>query len=108
MPSILSAITSGSIASPDDATASSEPVLDLSDMEEQELPFLSVATVQGVQGEEDKISVLVMESRCQVGHGRGKLERMLGIGVDGCKQVRTILEGVVRSHGAKMLKGRKS
>ena len=107
MPSILAAVTSGSISSTDDASATSEPILDLSNAEEQELPFLSVATVGGLQGAEDKVSVLVMESRCQIGQGSGKLESMLAVGVDGCKSVRGMIEGVVRSHGARMMRGRR-
>lgn len=66
-------------------------------MEEQELPFLTVATM----GSSDSVSVLVMETKVQV----GRLEGMLAVGVDGCKQVRAILDGVARARGAKMLEG---
>jgi exosome complex component RRP41 len=65
--------------------------------EEQELPFLTVATL----GKSDEVSVLVMETRVQV----GRLEGMLAVGVDGCKQVRDILDGVVREPGVKILEG---
>jgi exosome complex component RRP41 len=107
MPSILAAVTSGMITSTDGVTPS-DPVLDLNNAEELELPFLSVATVAGLnEDEEDKVSVLVMESRIQIGQEGGKLEAMLAVGVDGCKQVRTIMEGVVRNHGARILRGRK-
>ena len=74
-----------------------DPLLDLSGTEEQELPFLTVATVGG----SEKVSVLVMESRIRV----ERVEGMLAVGVDGCKQVREILDGVVRRHGAQMLEG---
>lgn len=68
-------------------------------MEEQELPFLTVATV----GASDDVVVLVMETRVQV----GRLEGMLAVGVDGCKQVREILDGVVRERGIRMVEGSK-
>ena len=107
MPSILAAVTSGHITSADEKAESSDPVLDLSNAEEQELPFMSVATVAAMPGEEDKISVLIMESRVQFEQGGGKLDAMLALGVDGCKRVRDVMEGVVRGHGAKVLRGRK-
>lgn len=72
-------------------------MLDLNGLEEQELPFLTVGTL----GNSDKVSVLVMETRVQV----GRLEGMLAVGVDGCKQVREILDQVVRKRGAKILEG---
>ena len=104
MPSILVAVTSGIIPS-QDAANPSDPVLDLNNNEELELPFLSVATVSNTQeGEEDQISVLVMESKIQVGSDGKWLEAMLAVGVDGCKQIRSIMEGVVRKHGSKLLR----
>lgn len=106
MSSILAAVTSGMITSTDGTTLS-DPILDLSNAEELELPFLAVATVGGLTDEEDKVSVLVMESRFQIGSEGKKLEAMLAVGVDGCKQVRSIMEGVVRNHGARVLRGRK-
>ena len=107
MPSILAGVTSGMITSTD-GTTPADPVLDLNNAEELELPFLSVATVAGLnENEEDKVSVLIMESRIQIGQEGKKLEAMLAVGVDGCKQVRAILEGAVRNHGARMLRGRK-
>lgn len=104
MPSILVAITSGMIPSKDVATPS-DPVLDLNNNEELELPFLSVATVAAASDEkEDRVSVLVMESKIQVGQEGKKLEAMLAVGVDGCRQLRGILEGIVRKHGSKILR----
>ena len=73
----------------------SDPLLDLNGMEEQELPFLTVGTL----GAEDRVSVCVMVSRVLV----GRLEGMLAVGVDGCKQVREILDGVVRAKGRRVL-----
>jgi exosome complex component RRP41 len=109
MPSILAAVTSGYITSAENtpSPSSSDPVLDLSNAEEQELPFLSLATVAAMPGEDDKVSVLVMESRIQVEQGGGKLDGMLALGIDGCKRVRKVLEDVIRGHGAKILRGRK-
>lgn len=107
MPSILAAVTSGHISSTDDPMSSSDPVLDLSNAEEQELPFLSVATVAAIVGDDEKVAVLVMESKIQAEQGGGKLEGMLALGVDGCKRVRKIFEGIIKAHDAKVLQGRK-
>ena len=88
------ASTSG-LPPPNSGTESSDPLLDLNGMEEQELPWLTVGTL----GAGERVSVLVMESRVQV----GRLEGMLAVGVDGCKQVREILDGVVRRQGKRAL-----
>ncbi len=61
------------------------------------MPFLTVATL----GETDKVCVLVLETRVQ----SQRLEGMLAVGVDGCKQVRTLLDGVVRERGKRVLDG---
>lgn len=108
MPSILSAISAG-IITPIDSTSKPEPVLDLNNAEEQELPFLTIGTVAGQvsEGGEDKVSVLLMESRCEIGGGNGKVEGMLATGVDGCKEVRRKLEEVIRKHGTKVMQSRK-
>lgn len=87
--------TAGSTSSYSSNDETADPLLDLNGMEEQELPYLTVATL----GATDKVAVCVMESRCQV----GRLEGMLAVGVDGCKQVRRILDGVVRAQGKKIL-----
>ena len=70
--------------------------------------FLTIATVAGISGQEDKVSVLVMESRCQIsGEGGGNnLEAMIAVGVDGTKRVRSILDEVVRDQGKRTLRGR--
>lgn len=88
------ACTSG-MTPPVSGTESADPLLDLNGMEEQELPWLTVGTL----GAGERVSVLVMESRVQV----GRLEGMLAVGVDGCKQVREILDGVVRRQGKRIL-----
>ena len=82
--STMSSFGSGNDDSPD-------PLLDLNGTEEQELPFLTVGTL----GASEKVSVLVMETKVRV----ERVEGMLAVGVDGCKQVREILDGVVKRHG---------
>ncbi|KAM0802031.1 ribosomal protein S5 domain 2-type protein [Usnea florida] len=94
MSDYIVACTSG-LTPPNSGTESSDPLLDLNGMEEQELPWLTVGTL----GAGERVSVLVMESRVQV----GRLEGMLAVGVDGCKQVREILDGVVRRQGKRVL-----
>ncbi|KAH8646497.1 exosome complex exonuclease RRP41 [Tricladium varicosporioides] len=97
-PSYITACTAGSTSSYSSNDESADPLLDLNLGEEQELPFLTVATK-----DEDEVVVLVMESRCQV----GRVEGMLAVGVDGCKQVREVLDGVVRENGARTLENAK-
>ncbi|KAL8900098.1 MAG: hypothetical protein Q9207_005856 [Kuettlingeria erythrocarpa] len=89
------ACTSGSTSSYSSNNEAADPLLDLNGTEEQELPFLTVGTL----GAGDKVSVLVMESRVQA----SRLEGMLAVGVDGCKQVREILDQVMRTHGKRIL-----
>lgn len=93
----ICACTAGSTSSYSSNDEKADPLLDLNNMEEQELPFLTVATL----GDTDDVSVLVMETRVQI----GRLEGMLAVGVDGCKQVREILDQVVRKRGTKILEG---
>lgn len=104
MPGLLCAVSSGVVENIDEGSGRVEPLLDLNGSEEMEVPFLTVATVGGL-GVEDRVSVLVMETRCQAGDGR--LEGMMAVGVDGCKQVRTLMEGTIRRHGVKVLRSRK-
>jgi exosome complex component RRP41 len=108
MPSLLAACTSGLVINPDqDASANSnappEGILDLNNSEELELPFLTVATVSGTEGGEDRVSVLMMESRIP----GTRLEQMLAVGVDGCHSVRGRIEAEIRNTGARMLAGGK-
>ncbi|KAK3215552.1 hypothetical protein GRF29_8g366982 [Pseudopithomyces chartarum] len=69
----------------------SDPLLDLNNMEELELPFLTVGTL----GRSDRVSVLMMESRVRM----ERVEGMLAVGIDGCKRMREILDGVVKEYG---------
>ena len=107
MSDYIVACTSGTITSsnsisntdPEKNTSSdpSDPLLDLNASEEQELPWLTVATV----GAGERVSVLVLEKRVRPEW----VEGMLAVGVDGCKQVREILDQVVRRHGHVVLQG---
>lgn len=72
-----------------------DPLLDLNGLEEQELPFLTVATL----GASDKVSVCMLETRMDA----SKLEEMLALGIDGCRKIREMLDGIVRARGRKML-----
>ncbi|KAK3309826.1 3' exoribonuclease family, domain 1-domain-containing protein [Chaetomium strumarium] len=89
------ACTAGSTSTYAANDESADPLLDLNHQEEQELPGLTVATL----GESDRVAVLVCESRVQV----SRLEGMLAVGVDGCKQMREILDRVVREKGRRMI-----
>ncbi|EON95831.1 putative exosome complex exonuclease rrp41 protein [Phaeoacremonium minimum UCRPA7] len=96
MTDYVAACTAGSTSSYAANDEAADPLLDLNQQEEQELPSLTVATL----GESDKVVVLVCESRVQV----ARLEGMLAVGVDGCKQVREILDQVVREKGGRMVR----
>jgi len=96
MKDYVCACTAGSTSSYSSNDEAADPLLDLNGMEEMELPFLTVATV----GSSDEVVVCVMETRVQV----GRLEGMLAVGVDGCKQVREVLDGVVRERGEAVLR----
>lgn len=86
------------ISDPENSTSDpNDPLLDLNASEEQELPWLTVATV----GAGEMVSVLVLEKRVRPEW----VEGMLAVGVDGCKQVREILDQVVRRHGHIVLQG---
>lgn len=106
MPSILASITSGTIIPTDNTLSRPEPILDLNNAEEVELPFMSLATVRGETGREDQISVLLMETRVQMSEVNDPLEIMLSVGLDGCVQVRSTLEEVVRRHGRRVMQRR--
>jgi exosome complex component RRP41 len=78
-----------------------DPILDLSLPEEQELPFLTVGTTTSVPVGENamdddeadmKVSMLNMDSKVHCTY----VETMLAVGIDGCKQIREILEGVIK------------
>lgn len=95
MTDYVTACTAGSTSTYAANDEGADPLLDLNHQEEQELPWLTVATL----GDSDRVAVLVCESRVQV----GRLEVMLAVGVDGCKQMREILDQVVRNRGRRMI-----
>ena len=110
MPGLLCGCTSGmsgSASTPRDPRHDElDPLLDVSFPEEQELPTLTVATTTPIpitgnierdamddDGDSDmKISLLNMDSRMHVSY----MEPLLAVGIDGCKQIRIILEGVIK------------
>lgn len=100
MSDYIAACTVGSTAGMSEKEEESDPVLDVNGLEENELPFLTV----GSTGDGDRVNCLVMETKCQV----ARLEGMLSVGLDGCRQIRGILDGVVRAHGRKLLQGKVS
>ncbi|KAF2458407.1 3' exoribonuclease family, domain 1-domain-containing protein [Lineolata rhizophorae] len=118
MTDYLVACTAGSTASVnsqgDDDVA--DPLIDLNGLEEVDVPFLTAGTLRSTDDEDDeemldvgregvgggvqKVSVLVLETRVQV----GRVEEMLAVAVDGCRRVREVLDGVVRAHGRRLLR----
>lgn len=108
MPGLLCGCTagmSGSASTPRDPNEDSlDPLLDLSLPEEQELPFLTVGTTTAVpvgeiamdeadaEEEEMKVSMLNMDSKVHCTY----IETMLAVGIDGCKQIREVLDGVIK------------
>ncbi|KAL2211478.1 ribosomal protein S5 domain 2-like protein [Sarocladium strictum] len=96
MTDYIAACTAGSTSSYSAGDDSADPLLDLNNQEEQELPFLTVATL----GDSDRVAVLNCESRVQV----SRLEGMLVVGVDGCKQVKQFLDRIIKEQGVKMVR----
>ncbi|KAI5305290.1 phosphatidylinositol transfer protein csr1 [Ascosphaera pollenicola] len=122
MPGLLTSCTvgmSGRASTPADPTTkvsssiagineSLDPLLDLSLPEEQELPFMTVATTTPLPGdesedesEEEMLSIVQMESGVHVSY----LETLFAVGIDGCKQVRDILNSVIKKAGKRLLEG---
>lgn len=75
-----------------------DPLLDLNNGEEQEVPYLTVATL-GAQG--DKVVVLSMERKVRF----EVIEGMMATGIDGCRKIRSLLDQTVKEKGAKLLSG---
>lgn len=88
-----------------------DPLLDVSGPEEVELPFLTVATTTAIPGagadDDDDEESSQMLSVVQMGAGVhvSYLETMFAVGIDGCKQVRDILNGVLKAAGRRVLAG---
>lgn len=105
MPGLLCGCTagmSGSASTPRDPRHDElDPLLDLSLPEEQELPSLTVGTTTSVPVGENKmddeegdmkVAVLTMDSKVHCTY----IDTMLAVGIDGCNQIRELLEGVVK------------
>ncbi|KAF2669287.1 ribosomal protein S5 domain 2-like protein [Microthyrium microscopicum] len=73
-----------------------DPLLDLNGLEEQDLPFVTVATVGSEKG---RVAVCFSETRMMA----ERLEEMLAVGVDGCQMIRKVLDASVKAHGRRML-----
>lgn len=112
MSGYIAACTVGSAVAYTNNEAEADPVLDVNGLEEQELPFLTLGTGGGVEtgsdtvesseAVEQKVNVLILETKVQM----ARLEAMISVGLDGCKQVRRILDAIVRAHGIKVLESR--
>lgn len=100
MSDYIAACTTGSTASYASNDEEADPLLDLNGLEEQELPFLTL----GTNGGDDKVNVMIMETRVQM----ARLEAMISVGLDGCRQIRNILDGIVRAHGKRVLEAKVS
>lgn len=99
MTDYISACTAGSTASYSSTDQRADPLVDLSALEEQELPFLTVATVG-----DGRVSVLNVETRVDI----GRMADMLAVGVEGCGRVRGLLDDTVRAHGKAMVAMRRN
>lgn len=66
------------------------PLLDLNNIEESDLSFLTVGTI----GKTDKISLLLLENRMAL----DRLESVLAVAISGCKSIRDQMDHHVRTH----------
>ncbi|KAF2151735.1 ribosomal protein S5 domain 2-like protein [Myriangium duriaei CBS 260.36] len=94
MPDYVAAVTAGSTATYASNDGEADPLLDLSSAEETELPFLTLATVG-----KGRVACMLMETRVQT----TRLESMVAVAVDGCAEVRRLLDEIVRAHGREVL-----
>ncbi|KAI2618971.1 ribosomal protein S5 domain 2-like protein [Hypomontagnella submonticulosa] len=95
MTDYLVACTAGSTSSHAAADDKADPLIDLNNQEEQELPFLTLGTLDAT----DKVALMVCESRVQV----SRLEGMMVAAADGCANIRKYLDSVVREKGRRMV-----
>lgn len=100
MTDYVAACTVGTTSSFMDDESEADPLMDLNGLEENEVPFLTL----GTSGGEDKVNVLMMETRVQM----ARLEAMISVALDGCRQIRGILDGIVRAHGQSVLQAKLS
>lgn len=73
-----------------------DPLMDLNAVEEQELPFLTVATLGA---ETDRVVALTMDCRLPL----DKIETILTTAIDGSRKIRGLLDSIVREHGARVI-----
>ncbi|CAN6675176.1 exosome complex component Ski6p [Trichomonascus vanleenenianus] len=71
------------------------PLLDPSNLEENDLPFLTV----GIIGQSEKVSLLLLENRMAL----DRLESVLAIAIAGCRDIRTKMDRAVRAYGRQRL-----
>jgi exosome complex component RRP41 len=96
MTDYIAACTSGSTSTYAAADESADPLLDLNNQEEQELPYITVATLGG----SDKVVVMMCESRVQV----SRLEGLLAVGVSGCRMMRQWMDNLVKTKAREMIR----
>jgi exosome complex component RRP41 len=84
-------VASSASASAADNASADDPLLDLNNQEELELPFLTI----GILGETENVAVCILENRVRM----ERMESMLAVGIEGCKRMRSIMDGVVKDYG---------
>ncbi|KAK9470924.1 ribosomal protein S5 domain 2-type protein [Dipodascopsis tothii] len=72
-----------------------ETLLDLNNLEENSLPFLTLATF----GASDKLCLLQLETKTQF----ERLESMMAVAISGSHQIREMMDREVRRHGRRRL-----
>lgn len=94
----VSACTVGTTSSFTDNEGEADPLMDLNGLEENEVPFLTL----GTSGGDDKVNVLIMETRVQM----ARLEAMISVALDGCRQIRGVLDHIIRAQGKRVLEAK--
>lgn len=95
MTDYISACTVATTAAFADREQDADPLLDVNGLEELDCPYLTVGAIDG------KVGVLLMETRMQM----AQLESMIAVALDGCAQVKALLDQVIRAHGKRLLQG---
>lgn len=73
-----------------------DPLLDMNNLEEADLPSVTVGTIGG--GE--KITLLQLETKVRL----EKLEGMMAVALDGCGKLRELMDEIVRAHGNEVVR----
>jgi exosome complex component RRP41 len=71
-----------------------DPLMDVSNLEEQEVPFITI----GLLGDKEVVTC-VLETRVEL----GRVEELVAVAVEGCREVRRVLDKAVKEHGRKVL-----